>query len=575
MTYTWNVGGTTYTTSGSTTASPALTAATTYTVRVTNSNGCVGNVSLPAAIAINQLPVATVSARTICSGGTATLSATLGAGTTTQMTYTWNVGGTSRTTTVNTFTSQPLTATTNYTVQLRNSNGCVGNVSSPATITVNPLPAATVTPVSMCSGGMVTLRATLGAGTTTGMVYTWNVGGSIRTGSTTTTTYNAPTTTVITRTTYTVQLRNNSTNCLGPVSAPATITVNPLPVVETLPAAMVCDGETVDLSAKVSGGTTTAMTYTWNVSGVSRTTTGSTFTSQTLTANTTYTVRVTNSNGCVGTAAPAAITKHSKPAITLISGSEILGGRPVSPLGIYIRYKVPTGTTVTLSSSSFSSYPEGVYGHHYQSYDGPEYRIEVAPAAGVSGTYSYELTANAGGVCSTTLADSFVVIPFASTNTWPYDNKTLSDEVLLAPQGCYNYTERILPDDITHPGVIVWGSVYYTWSCVYAFKDVLCPSPWRVPEAMKYGESGTYPSNHFTNLHHISTYGWSGGYYKAGSEYTTKGGRTKTNEFDKFLWSQTSDYFSGSAYGYSSKTGDVSGFHKGHALPLRCVMGGD
>jgi hypothetical protein len=569
MTYTWNVGGTSSTTSVNSKTSQTLTANTTYTVRVTNSNGCEGNAS-PVTITVNPLPTATVTPTAACSGGAATLSAALGVGTTAQMTYTWNVGGTSSTTSVNSKTSQTLTANTTYTVQLRNSNGCVGVVSSPAMITVNPLPTPSVTPRTVCSGGTITLSATVNSGTTPGgMLYTWNVGGTTLTSSV----YTAPTTTVITRTTYTVRVAN-SNGCVG-TAAPATITVNPLPVVATLPAAMVCDGETVDLSATVSGGTTTGMIYTWNVGGTTHTTTSSTTTSQTLTAATTYTVRVTNSNGCVGTAAPATITRHSKPVIELTSGSEILGGQLVSPLGIYIEYGVPTGTTVTLSSSSISNnYPEGVYGHHYQAHDGPQYRIEVAPAARVSGTYSYELTANAGGVCSTTLAGSFVVIPFASTNTGYYDGKTLSDEVLLFPNGCHNYTERALPDATTYPGVVIWrGSVYYTWSCVYTFKDVLCPSPWRVPDAMRY-EGTTYLGNDFSNLHLISNYGWTGGYLLGGSSYTDE--RRWEDPIAKYLWSQTSiSYPGGTAYGYSSDTRYIDGLPKIHALPLRCVRDGE
>jgi hypothetical protein len=102
-------------------ACPEGVASNTFTVRVSS-----------------VLPAATVTAKTVCSGGTVTLSATLGAGTTTAMTYTWNIRGTSSTTSVNSKTSPALTAATTYTVQLRNSYGCVGAVSAPASITVHP-----------------------------------------------------------------------------------------------------------------------------------------------------------------------------------------------------------------------------------------------------------------------------------------------------------------------------------------------------------------------------------------------------------------------------------------------------
>jgi hypothetical protein len=60
------------------------------------------------------------------------------------MTYMWNIGGSTSTTNVNSTTSQALTASTTYTVQLTNAYGCVGAVSAPAAITVNPVPTITL-----------------------------------------------------------------------------------------------------------------------------------------------------------------------------------------------------------------------------------------------------------------------------------------------------------------------------------------------------------------------------------------------------------------------------------------------
>jgi hypothetical protein len=114
------------------------TANASYTLYVKTSAGCSATRTNAATITVNPLPAATVTAKSTCYNQTAALSATLGAGTTTAMTYTWKVGGTSSTTTANSETSQALTAATTYTVQLRNSYGCVGAVSAPATITVRP-----------------------------------------------------------------------------------------------------------------------------------------------------------------------------------------------------------------------------------------------------------------------------------------------------------------------------------------------------------------------------------------------------------------------------------------------------
>jgi hypothetical protein len=134
---------------------------------------------------MNPLPVATVSAMTICKGTTADLTATLGTGSTPSMTYTWNINGTSSTTSANNMTSQVLNAMTTYTVQLTNSNGCTGVVSGPATITVrevDAVPGCTITPSTLPSlfcGYYVrvsfTATATAGSSDITG--YQWKRNG--------------------------------------------------------------------------------------------------------------------------------------------------------------------------------------------------------------------------------------------------------------------------------------------------------------------------------------------------------------------------------------------------------------
>jgi uncharacterized protein (TIGR02145 family) len=119
-------------------------------------------------ITVYSFPAAgTVSGTTICSGGSAELSVTLGAGTTTSMTYTWDVGGTSSTTTSASGKILPsLTASTSYTVQVRNAHGCVSAVSAPATITVYPA----FTAGAISSGSTTALVSKSSAVTVTGTV---------------------------------------------------------------------------------------------------------------------------------------------------------------------------------------------------------------------------------------------------------------------------------------------------------------------------------------------------------------------------------------------------------------------
>ncbi|MDR3184648.1 MAG: hypothetical protein LBT49_04500 [Prevotellaceae bacterium] len=204
---------------------PGLSATTTYYAEArVAATGCKSTGRTAVTATVHALPTATVAAKTICSGQTAGLTATVTDGNVAPITYMWNVGGSTGTTNVPSHTSQILTATTAYTVQLRNANGCTGAVSSSAAITVNVLPTATVAATELCSGQAATLTATVTAGNVAPITYTWNVGGTIGT-----TNYaKPPSHTLYASTTYTVQLTNGN-GCTGAVSSPAPITLDVVP----------------------------------------------------------------------------------------------------------------------------------------------------------------------------------------------------------------------------------------------------------------------------------------------------------------------------------------------------------
>jgi hypothetical protein len=87
-----------------------------------------------------------------------------------------------------------------------------------------------------------------------------------------------------------------------------------LPAIATVTASTLCAGGTSTLTATLSGGTTSAMTYSWNIGGSTSTTTGNTKTTQTLNANTAFTVTVTNANGCTSAQYSGAISLTSPSA---------------------------------------------------------------------------------------------------------------------------------------------------------------------------------------------------------------------------------------------------------------------
>jgi hypothetical protein len=229
MTYTWNIAGaeTTTTTNAYTTTLTDAGEAT-YTVRVTNANGCPSTVSPAGTVTVNVIPsVTAVSSATICSGSVAALSATASNATTPE-TYTWVIDGYQATpTTTSTYTTPALTATATYTVQITNATSCTSTVSEAGTITVEEPPTAptglTASAATVCTGSPATLTAN-GGDLGSGAVYEWGTGTTPGSNllSPATTTEATRTVTVNANSTYWVRLKGAGA-C--PVTAAATATV--------------------------------------------------------------------------------------------------------------------------------------------------------------------------------------------------------------------------------------------------------------------------------------------------------------------------------------------------------------
>jgi gliding motility-associated-like protein len=155
-TYIWQPGNI----SGSSiSVSPGTT--TTYTVTGTDASGCSDTDQLT--VTVNPLPIVTVAAtpNVICEGQSISLSAGGGA------TYIWN-GGNLSAATGPTQTDSPTVSAT-YTVVVTTSSGCVDSATSSVTVNPNPVAIAGVDQ-SLCAGGSVTLTGS-GGGT-----YVWNGG---------------------------------------------------------------------------------------------------------------------------------------------------------------------------------------------------------------------------------------------------------------------------------------------------------------------------------------------------------------------------------------------------------------
>lgn len=221
---------------GGTNASATGLSAGTYTVTVTDAAGCTSSNTVVIA-QTGTLPV-TANSSTICTGQSATLSASGGT------TYSWNTGATT-----GSITDSPATTTTYTVVATDSINGCTGTATPSINITQPPV--AQAQNISVCAGESATLSATGGGS------YSWsngNTGASI---------IIAPTAS----TTYTVIVSFGS--CSDTTSAQAA--VFPSPSVALGGNQTLCTGQNITLDAGNSGAaylwSTGATTQTIQVSG--------------------------------------------------------------------------------------------------------------------------------------------------------------------------------------------------------------------------------------------------------------------------------------------------------------------
>jgi hypothetical protein len=241
-----------------------------YTVKITD--GACNATSSATTVTVNQYPSSGVNVSgntTFCQGGSVTLSAQ-GAGS-----YLWSNGATSQSIVVNQSGTYSVAVT---------ANGCTSN-SDQMSITVNPLPTATITPqgnTTFCQGGFVNLVANGGTS------YQWNT---------------SSTSASITATqsgTYTVNVFNQY-NCQA--TASQVVTVNPLPNVtmNALNQFTLKNTTPIQLVANPSGGT-------FSGDGVQ----GTTFNPSLTTLGTkTISYNYTSPQGCSGNAVRSTIVVDS------------------------------------------------------------------------------------------------------------------------------------------------------------------------------------------------------------------------------------------------------------------------
>ncbi|MCX6291162.1 MAG: T9SS type A sorting domain-containing protein [Bacteroidetes bacterium] len=223
VSYLWSPGG-------ATTSSITVTVAGRYTVTVTDANGCSGTTYKD--VTVHSLPVSSISGNLIfCEGEQTVLSGPVSCAS-----YLWNTGATTRCITVN--------STGTYTLTVTNNHGC--SSTSSAEVIVNPLPSADITGDRIICQGQQTILSAPESYTS----YLWNTGATTRC------------ITVETAGIYSVTVTNQN-GCS--MSGNAEVIVNPLPSADITGDASICEGEQTVLFAPEF-----CTTYLWNTGETTR-----------------------------------------------------------------------------------------------------------------------------------------------------------------------------------------------------------------------------------------------------------------------------------------------------------------
>ncbi|MBK7384162.1 MAG: hypothetical protein IPI81_12680 [Flavobacteriales bacterium] len=406
-TYQWKKNGTNI--SGATSSAYTATTSGAYSLVITA--GACSSTSASTTVTVNTAPTATISASgvtTFCSGGSVTLTANSGTG----YTYQWRNNGAN----ISGATSSSYTATASGSYSVIVTNGGCSTTSSPTTVTVSSSPSATVTAggsTSFCTGGNVVLNASTGSGYTyqwkkngtnisgaTSSAYTATTSGtysvvitagacSSTSASTTVTVNTAPTATIsasgattfcsggsVTLTAnsgtgYTYQWRNNGTNINGATSSSyttstsgsysAVVSIGGCSATSSALNTTALNGPSLNCSASPANGTvsvsvtggTAPFSYSWNTSPAQFTATAS------VTGSGTYTVMVSDANGCTSTCTSTlTMVTSSGPCTGFVTAAQGTWGAPATAYnvsgymtnGFTTAFPPPNGLTIGCGS---------------------------------------------------------------------------------------------------------------------------------------------------------------------------------------------------------------------------------
>lgn len=299
-TYAWN--------NSATTASITGVSAGTFTVTVTDNNGCTGMASTTISQPSAMMASSTINSNVSCNGGSDGAASASASGGTPPYTYSWSNGATTATIT-------GLTAGT-YTITITDNNGCTDTSSE----TITESSAINIT-VSIdnnvsCNGLADGGASASASGGTSPYTYSWSNGGtSASIGN-------------LQAGTYTITVTDNS-GCTNTSSA--TITEPAVLVASAVVNSNIsCNGDSDGMATASASGGTSPYTYAWS--------NGNTLDIIANLAVGTYTVTITDSNGCTDDA-NVIILEPSLLVATIVVDSTVTcngfsdGGMTVSATG--------------------------------------------------------------------------------------------------------------------------------------------------------------------------------------------------------------------------------------------------
>lgn len=307
------------------------------------------------------------------------------------VTYAWSPSASLSDATITNPVATPATTTT-YTVVVSTSNGCTDTATT--TVTVNPISVSVSSTTDVLCNGDATGTATAAAAGGNTISYQWN----------TVPPQTTPTATGLTAGTYTV-IATNETGCSD--TATAVITEPSAISVSLMASNVSCfGGNDGSVTAVVSGGVPT-YSYMWSPSG------GTASMATGLTAGT-YTLSVTDANGCLETA--STVVNDGAVVTVAITGNDT----------------ICSGSSTTLTASGATSYQwsttETTAAISVTPTTTSTYTVTGTDGNGCTGTASVEVTVETAPVASFTYTSTGMDFNFtgsgANTLNWDFGDMT-------------------------------------------------------------------------------------------------------------------------------------------------------